>query len=715
MPRPAALLAALLTAAAPAAADVFHVAPAGDDAADGGSPGTAWATVGHALDAVPAGDPAAPHVVRLAPGDYPLAGTAVLKSGVTLIGSKWPWDANDRDRARFSVLRPGPGWKKAAAVGDNDPSQYLLRIEKGARGVTVRDVRFRGDRTDGGEVVATGGFHADQPKGLTLEGLDLAEFRTCGLRLLYAKGARVSGCRLHDTALEKAGRHWGGQVWVAWPKDATFEDCRLTCDAMGGYGFKGSGADGCRITRCATAGHYFSVEFPHENLFGLEIDHCRLGGCISVPKGGPQGDPAERGHARSVYIHHNHLSDSYTVEGPRQYLEFAYNLVAIDRPNGRCYTQHGGEVPGPVSIHHNIFVNVDRSLVWMNRGYAGGIDFFNNTAFAADAGDRSGFLFDSYTADRLDDWRIKNNLIVAAWPRPRRLLPDRNGVPAKIELEANLFHNLTDVPPGGNDLGPVRNLTGLIERTGDRPAPFFRPVADSPLIDAGVDVGLPFAGDAPDVGAVEFVPPGSDYRRPVGGLVRAEGLNRVCGAGVPPALDSRRTVQSGRPDHNGGGCGGGPHAVSCVHRPRPLIRQARPDGRHAHAARRIPHRRPRRRGDMGMGAADRNPHRPRVDPRAGLSGGQGPQRRPAGAGQDAGDACRPGGETQRREARPGRRLEAAVRTGLRGVRAEPDSRTDRRRAGGEFGAELRRGDHQRGGLPEAHAAGGGLTSCPPKP
>src|SRR5690606_34524390 len=28
----------------------------------------------------------------------------------------------------------------------------------------------------------------------------------------------------------------------------------------------------------------------------------------------------------------------------------------------------------------------------------------------------------------------------------------------------------------------------------------FRPVADSPLVDAGVDVGLPFAGEGPDIG-----------------------------------------------------------------------------------------------------------------------------------------------------------------------------------------------------------------------
>ena len=532
MPRPAppAVLLAILTALPSAAATDFFVAPDGSDDADGTARRTAWRTVEHACDAVPAGG----HRIRLAPGDYPLARTAVLKGGVSLVGTVKPWDRNRPDAPRYSTLRPGPDWPRAAEVGDNAPDQYLLRAEKGAAHVTVRDVRLRGTAEpdpprDGRRpleqaAVVTGGFHADQATDLTLENLDLRTFRVCGLRLLYCSNLRVNGCRLHDTGLEKAGTRWGGQVWVAWPKDALFENCRLTCDAVRAYAFKGDGCDGCRITRCVTAGHYFSVEFPHENLFGLEIDHCRLGGCISVPKGGPQGDPAERGHARSVFIHHNLLSDSYTIEGPRNYLEVAYNYIAIDRPNGRVYTHHGGTNPGPVSIHHNIIVNVDRAAVWMNSGYAAGIAFHNNTVFAADAGGRSGYLLDSYAAGRLDDWDVKNNLFVAAWSRPRALLPDRNDVPGKIDATHNLLLNVTapDATTPGNftaaDLpGPPSfgvaavGLTG----TGARPAPFYRPAdAKAFVVDRGTDVGLPHAGDAPDLGAIEHVPPGSDYDDP---------------------------------------------------------------------------------------------------------------------------------------------------------------------------------------------------------
>ena len=515
MSRPVRLLFLFLLACAgppagPAVAETFHVAPGGSDAADGLTPETAFATVEHACDAAAAAEDRGGHVVKLAPGEYPLARAAVLKSRVALVGADRPWNRDDPDAARFSVLLPGPGWAAAETPGDNAPDQYLLRAEKHAAGVTVRNVRFRGARAEGEPPVVTGAVHADQAAGLTLEGLTVDRFRLCGFRLLYCENLRVAGCRLTDAALEKDGPRWGAAVWTAWPKNSVLEDCRIAGARSGGYGIKGGGSDGFRVTRCVVEGPYFSLEHPHENEFGLEIDHCRFDGCISVPKGGPQTDPAERGHARSVHIHHNYLTDSYTVEGPRQYLEFAYNHVHVERTGGRCYTQHGGSVPGPALIHHNVFENVDRACVWMNEGYAGGIHFFNNTVFAADAGGRSGFLFDSYAADRLDDWRVANNLFAAAWTRPRALLPDRNGVPGKIAVGRNLYQNVIGAPPGSADGFPANLLT----RAGEKPAPFYRPGAGSPAVDAGEDVGLPFAGAAPDLGAVEFVPAGSDFIDP---------------------------------------------------------------------------------------------------------------------------------------------------------------------------------------------------------
>ena len=508
---------ALLAASAPlAAGGEWFVAPGGSDAADGRTAETPFRTVGHACDAAVRGDR-----VRLAPGLYPLARTAVLKGGVTLVGADRPWNGDAPDAPRFSTLAPGPDWPRAGAPGDNAPDEYLLRAEKHAADVTVRLVRFRGTVEEVGDeagddgaapAVVTGAFHADQAAGLTLDRLTVDRFRLCGLRLLFCSDLTVAGCELTDAALERApqpngGDRWGGMIWTAWPENAVFSDCRLTGARSGGYGFKGGGSDGCRVTRCVVTGPYFSLEHPHDNEFGLEIDHCRFDGCISVPKGGPQTDPAERGHARSVRIHHNYLTDSYTVEGPRQYLEFDHNLVHVDRPGGRCYTHHGGSIPGPVLIHHNVFENVDRSVVWMNEGFFGGLKFYNNTVFAADAGNRAGHLFDAWGAERLDGWDVRNNLLVAAWSRPRSLRPDRNGVPGKMTFARNLFANLTDAPAAKNLTAAEvpGGIDALLTRAGAKPAPFYAPAsADDFVVDRGEDVGLPFASAAPDVGAFEF-------------------------------------------------------------------------------------------------------------------------------------------------------------------------------------------------------------------
>jgi hypothetical protein len=49
-------------------------------------------------------------------------------------------------------------------------------------------------------------------------------------------------------------------------------------------------------------------------------------------------------------------------------------------------------------------------------------------------------------------------------------------------------------------LGP-RNADGSLPQVN-----FLRPASVSHLVDAGVDVGLPYAGTAPDIGPFEFVP-----------------------------------------------------------------------------------------------------------------------------------------------------------------------------------------------------------------
>jgi hypothetical protein len=269
----------------------------------------------------------------------------------------------------------------------------------------------------------------------------------------------------------------------------------------GGYGYKGGGHVGVRIHHnYVDVSGGFAIESAHENEFGVEIDHNYLTRCISIPKSGQGADPDSRGYEYSFWIHDNYLTDSYTVEGPRNHLRLSHNYIHVERPNGRIYTHHGGINHGPVWIHHNVIENVDRALVWMNNGLAENIYIYNNTIFCADAGRRTGALLGAYSGDRLGNWVFKNNVVIAAWSQSRKLFPDQRGVPEKINATHNLCINVTGVPEGNYaDVDP-----GL-RREGDKPWHFYLPAGEgSPVVDRGEDVGFPSKGKAPDIGAFEL-------------------------------------------------------------------------------------------------------------------------------------------------------------------------------------------------------------------
>ena len=225
---------------------------------------------------------------------------------------------------------------------------------------------------------------------------------------------------------------------------------------------------------------------------------------ISIPKSGQGENPNNKGFEYSFWIHHNFLTDSYAIEGPRNHLRLSHNYIRIEDTGGNVYTQHGGKNNGPVWIHHNVIENVDRGLVWVNRGDAKNIYVYNNTVTFADAGDRAGAILsapnrDSRDNNNIENWVARNNVFIAPVSQPRKLFRE-NGADPDIAATDNLMVNVANVPAGNSvDIAP-RFL-----KEGDRPWPFYTPAdVDSPLVDRGTDVGLPFLGAAPDIGAYEL-------------------------------------------------------------------------------------------------------------------------------------------------------------------------------------------------------------------
>jgi hypothetical protein len=133
----------------------------------------------------------------------------------------------------------------------------------------------------------------------------------------------------------------------------------------------------------------------------------------------------------------------------------------------------------------------------------GGADWINNTAF------KNGINFNMLGRDRnrvnLDvdgfEHLMRNNLGF----RGRRELLNLNR--EKSDVSHNYFDLPVDVTSADFKSVDERELIGPRLANGDLPkVSFMHLVAGSDLIDCGIDVGLPFGGEAPDLGTFEFEP-----------------------------------------------------------------------------------------------------------------------------------------------------------------------------------------------------------------
>lgn len=173
----------------------------------------------------------------------------------------------------------------------------------------------------------------------------------------------------------------------------------------------------------------------------------------------------------------------------------------------------------PRHVVRNSLAFGNRSIGFYANYHPGGIDFFNNTAFDNPAN------YDMRTAGgATSTHKLRNNISAA----PGRDLVSFNG-------GTDTFNSWTlQVEVTAADFLSLDKAQALLPRQADGSLPsatFARLAEGSDLLDRGEDVGLPFTGSAPDLGAYEWgeAPVGT----PMDGGLPDAGV--VADAGVPTA------------------------------------------------------------------------------------------------------------------------------------------------------------------------------------
>ncbi|NMO21058.1 hypothetical protein HPC49_29030 [Pyxidicoccus fallax] len=117
------------------------------------------------------------------------------------------------------------------------------------------------------------------------------------------------------------------------------------------------------------------------------------------------------------------------------------------------------------------------------------------------------FEFREPTAQGSGTLEVRNNIFdTGAAMKMARYTDGHDGSPPASLVYANNSHRYapTQRPSTFVETNSLQAVAGL-KRTGAMPFPYFEPSGSSAnVVDRGANVGLPFSGAAPDLGALEY-------------------------------------------------------------------------------------------------------------------------------------------------------------------------------------------------------------------
>jgi hypothetical protein len=473
--------------------------PLGNNNNSGTSSSAPFATLAHAISQSSANDN-----IYLAAGDYVVASSITVPHKLLIQGA-------GSLGSNKTTLRPG--WTESFSGFQSGTP--VLRFTSASAGSTVRQIEFDGNnRTSGCAIAGDTGAN-----NLLLEHNHYRQFYGPGVFLEYSSFATVRHSSFYRCAFELWEGSWG-MLTLRQMSDSNFHHLTFESpeEAYGGsgYGIKAVNA----ITRCHFSQLHINLKQKQKwhdegsSNFAIEFHNGsggQMNGCTVTDSYFrnttsfvmPASSNPSSGFSVKVLNNVYDIKGYYCIEAttPRMTVSGNWSKTGSFIRNWSGSAHH-------LQVHNNVAENIVDSFVKLTNRHVG-VRIYNNTAVFGTTSGRDFITLQNTTfSSQSDDWQVHNNLIVGASSSyPARFFNLYQAInPTNFTAWNNrIHHGAYDTGPNYLRNGVNYNTSGApgLTASGAKPSPWFMPAPGSPLINAGYNVGLPYNGSAPDVGALE--------------------------------------------------------------------------------------------------------------------------------------------------------------------------------------------------------------------
>ncbi len=489
-------------------ATIYHVSTTGNDSGDGSS-ANPWRTLKNASTKVA---PNQGHIIRLSAGTFVEVGPVDIPPGVSVEGAG----------INITIIKSASSFFYNPATPGFSPDRFLINFRSSAPTNGAQSIKNLTIDGDGKRL--HGGIYVTNRNNVLVENIRVQFVNFCAIWFWGVRDSAIKGIQLKDCA-------WGSTGWCSAALHVTnstnIDVANFDIDESVGYGIKNMGHtantpfsnikihDG-RVSVNPTGiwnngnAPNITIEFWANSFPGTEIYNCYIDNHISLVHDAVLPQPTA-----PMKIYNN----VFDILGPRTKgngygMELSINDVEVYNNwfNGgaTAIVNWGRRQYRNWQIHHNTFYGIrsgyPTAVINSNKGGLLNANIYNNTVEMTGTATVNFLEFNNGSIG--ENINIRNNLIINSNTSyqhyTNRFISIEQGSTIKnLQVSNNLLFRL----PIGNVAGTyTNNLTSdpRINKTGARPSPYYIPTAASPVIDAGVNVGLPFGGSAPDMGAFEF-------------------------------------------------------------------------------------------------------------------------------------------------------------------------------------------------------------------